>query len=63
MEPIEKLRRVRLEKLAKIRQLKIDPYPAKAAKKQTVAQCLSSLGQTVATAGRIMAIRGHGGSS
>lgn len=63
MEPLEKLRKVRLEKLEKIRKLKIDPYPAKSNKKHTIADCLKSQGKTVTTAGRIMAIRGHGGSS
>jgi len=63
VEPIEKLRKVRIEKLAKIRKLKVDPYPAKATKKQTVAQCLASQGKNVSTAGRIMGIRSHGGST
>ncbi|MBI2327711.1 lysine--tRNA ligase [Candidatus Curtissbacteria bacterium] len=63
MEPLEKLRKARLEKLAKIKNLKIDPYPAKSAKKQTIAQCLKLRGSQVSTAGRIMAIRGHGGST
>src|SRR3989344_8976826 len=63
MEPLEKLRKVRLEKLAKIKNLKIDPYPAKSAKKQTISECLKSQGKEVSTAGRVMAIRGHGGSS
>lgn len=63
MEPIEKLRKVRLEKLEKIRKLGLDPYPAKSDKKQTIAECLKSQDKVVATAGRIMSIRGHGGSS
>lgn len=75
MEPLEKLRKARLEKLAKIRQLKVDPFPAKSNKKQTVADCLKSQGspdkispkfrrvKNVTTAGRIMAIRSHGGSA
>ena len=63
MEPIEKLRQVRAEKLAKIKNLKIDPYPAKSHKKQTIADCLKSQGREVVTAGRVMAIRTHGGSS
>lgn len=63
MEPLEKLRKARLEKLAKIRQLKIDPYPAKSSKKHTISDCLKSQGASVQTAGRIMAIRGHGGAS
>ncbi len=63
MEPLEKLRKVRLEKLAKIRELNIDPYPAKSNKNQTIANCLKSQGKKVRSAGRIMSIRGHGGSS
>src|SRR3989344_3223300 len=63
MEPIEKLRKIRLEKLGKIKKLKIDPYPAKSNKKHSVSDVLNSLGNNVQTAGRLMAIRGHGGSS
>ncbi|MDP2632538.1 MAG: lysine--tRNA ligase [Candidatus Curtissbacteria bacterium] len=63
MEPLEKLVKIRLEKLEKIKKLGFDPYPAKSGKKQTVSESLKSLGKKVATAGRIMAIRGHGGSS
>ncbi|MEK9147177.1 MAG: lysine--tRNA ligase [Patescibacteria group bacterium] len=63
MEPLDKLRRARLAKLEKIRKLKIDPYPAKSNKKQSISECLKSQGKNVSTAGRIMAIRGHGGSS
>jgi len=63
MEPIEKLRKIRLEKLEKIKKLKIDPYPAKSNKKHSVSDVLNSLGNNVQTAGRLMAIRGHGGSS
>src|SRR3989344_8333306 len=63
MEPIEKLRKIRLEKLGKIKKLKIDPYPAKSNKKHSVFDVLNSLGKNVQTAGRLMAIRGHGGSS
>ena len=63
MEPIENLRKIRLAKLAKIRKLKIDPYPAKSHKKDSIATCLKSQGKVVATAGRIMSIRAHGGST
>ena len=63
MEPVENLRAIRLKKLAKLKKLGVDPYPAKAEKKHSVGQCLSSLGKKVATAGRIMAIRTHGGST
>ncbi|KKP93961.1 MAG: Lysine-tRNA ligase [Parcubacteria group bacterium GW2011_GWA1_36_12] len=63
MEPIEKLRKIRLDKLEKIKKLKIDPYPAKSNKKHSVSECLKSQDKNVQTAGRLMAIRGHGGSS
>lgn len=63
MENLEKLRKVRMEKLEKIRKLKIDPYPAKSKKTHPVATCLKSAGQQISTAGRILAIRGHGGST
>src|SRR3989344_1186400 len=63
MEPLENLRKIRLGKLEKIRKLKIDPYPAKSTKKNSIATCLKSHGKNVQTAGRILGIRGHGGSS
>jgi lysyl-tRNA synthetase, class II len=63
MEPQERLKKVRLDKLEKIKALKINPYPAKSSKKQSIKECLNSQGKTVSTAGRITAIRGHGGST
>ena len=59
-EPIENLRKIRLEKLEKIKKLGIDPYPARCQRKQTIAQALKMMGKDVAVVGRIMAIRGHG---
>ncbi len=63
MEPLDNLRKIRLEKLAKIQKLKIDPFPSKSAKKHTVDECLKSQGKNVQTAGRLMGLRGHGGST
>ncbi|OGD94962.1 lysine--tRNA ligase [Candidatus Curtissbacteria bacterium RIFCSPLOWO2_01_FULL_37_9] len=63
MEPIEKLRKIRIEKLAKIKKLKVDPYPSTSAKKQSIATCLKSPGKNVICAGRIMGTRSHGGST
>ena len=63
MEPLENLRKIRLEKIGKIRKLKVDPFPAKSDKKNSIATCLKSQGKKVQTAGRILGIRGHGGSS
>jgi lysyl-tRNA synthetase class 2 len=59
--PLEELKKVRLQKLAQIIKLGIDPYPAQSLRKQTVNQTLKMLGKKVAVAGRIRAIRGHGG--
>lgn len=63
MEPVENLRRIRLEKLEKIKKLKIDPYPSKSNKKQSIATSTKSLGKNVLTAGRLMGLRSHGGST
>lgn len=63
MEPLQNLRKIRLSKLEKIRKLKVDPYPAKSNKKNSIADCLKLHDKNVQTAGRIMGIRGHGGSS
>jgi len=63
MEPIDNLRKIRLQKLEKIKKLKIDPFPAKASKKQTVEECVKSIGKNVQTAGRLVGLRGHGGST
>src|SRR3989344_1295414 len=63
MEPLENLRKIRLEKLVKIRKLGIDPYPAKSGKKQSISDCLKSQGKNVQTAGRLIGLRAHGGST
>lgn len=63
MEPIENLKKVRADKLKKIKDLKINPFPSKSDRKHTVENVKKSLGKITQTAGRIMAIRGHGGSS
>src|SRR3990167_10309846 len=63
MEPLENLRKIRLNKLDKIRKLKIDPYPAKSEKKHQIAECLKSQGKNIRTAGRIIGFRTHGGSA
>jgi len=59
--PIEQLRKIRLEKLQKIKNLMIDPYPPRCLRKQTISQALKMMGKKVAVTGKIMAIRGHGG--
>ncbi len=63
MEPIDNLRKIRVEKLEKIKKLGVNPYPAKASKNTKTAAAKNSIGKEVQTAGRLSAIRGHGGSS
>jgi len=59
--PIDQLRKIRLEKLQKIKNLGIDPYPPRCLRQQTISQALKMMGKKVAVTGRVMAIRGHGG--
>lgn len=54
------LRQERLKHLEELRQLEVHPYPATTKRTDTVAEALAKLGQTVAIAGRIVAIRSHG---
>jgi len=53
-------RKVRLEKLEKIKALGWNPYPASFDKKQTIAEALKSLNKKVKTAGKIFSYREHG---
>jgi len=62
MAPIDQLRKNRLEKLEKIKSLGVNPYPSKFSRQQTCAQAAGMEGKKVLVAGRIRAIRGHGGS-
>lgn len=59
-KPIENLKKIRLEKLEKIRKLGINPYPARSKRKESVSKALKMMGKKVSVAGRVMAIRGHG---
>jgi len=59
-QPINQLKEVRLQKLAEIKKLKINPYPARCQREQLIGQALEMMDKKVAVVGRIMAIRGHG---
>lgn len=59
--PIEELRKIRLGKLTQINKLGLNPYPADCQRQQTIIQALKMMGKNVSVAGRIKAIRGHGG--
>ncbi len=53
-------RKVRLKKLEKIKALGWNPYSSSFDKKQTIADCLKSIGKKVKTAGKIFSYREHG---
>lgn len=57
---LSSIRKERVEKAEKLRELGVDPYPSFFDKKQTCGEVAKLLGKRVKTAGRIMAIRGHG---
>lgn len=62
MAPIDQLRKTRLEKLEKIRQLGVNPYPSRFNRRETAAEAVKMERRRVLVAGRIWAIRAHGGS-
>jgi len=61
---LEEIRKIRLEKTQKLRELGIDPYPAKAQKSTNASEILGNFekfeGKSVHIAGRIMSWREHG---
>ena len=59
-QPIDQLKNIRLQKLKEIKKLKIDPFPARCQRKETISQALKMMNKDVSVAGRLMAIRGHG---
>jgi lysyl-tRNA synthetase class 2 len=63
MEPLANLRKIRLEKLEKIKKAGIDPYPSKFERSHTIFEARKlSLGQNIKIAGRIIGQRTHGGA-
>lgn len=57
---IDELKKVRLEKLAKLKKVGVDPYPASVQRDYMIVQARDMEGKTVALAGRIRGLRGHG---
>ena len=60
MATIDDLRKTRLEKLESLKKLGIDPYPGTIIRKDTIVKARRMHGKTVAVAGRVMGMRGHG---
>ena len=60
-EPLEELRRVRLEKLKRIRELGVDPYPSSFELRESIDFARKKgLKETARTAGRLIGWRSHG---
>lgn len=54
------IRKQRIEKLKKLRELGINPFPSKFEKKHSCAEAGKKIGRKTKTAGRVMAVRSHG---
>jgi len=54
------LRQARIEKLQKLREMGIDPYPAASKRTHTIAQALHNEGKEVIVVGRMFSFREHG---
>jgi len=69
MATIDELRKIRIEKLKKLQAAGISAYPAKTKRTHSVAEALENFGKLskakkrIVLAGRIMAMRGHGGAT
>lgn len=59
-QPIEQLRNIRLEKLAKLRREGVDPFPAHVAPVVSTADAKKSAGRSAAVAGRLISVRTQG---
>lgn len=57
---LENIQKDRLEKLNKIKEMGVDPYPASTPKRASIKIASDSLGQKVAVSGRLMSLRPHG---
>ncbi len=57
---LDDLQKARLDKLNKIKDLGVDPYPAKARRDQTIVEAREMLDNSVVVAGRLRSVRPHG---
>lgn len=60
MPTIDELKQVRMDKLERLKKLKVDPYPANVTREHPIEQAREMDGKAVAIAGRVMGLRGHG---
>jgi len=57
---LSEIKKLRLEKIKKLRDLGINPYPSAYPKKHSIGEAGKRFGKDTQTAGRIMSLRGHG---
>ena len=57
---LQEIRKIRLERVEKLRELGIEPYPGKVKDKEEVKVVRKQMGKTVSVAGRLWSIREHG---
>jgi len=57
---LQTIRKLRIDKIKKLRELGINPFPSSFDKKYSCSESINRLGKETKTAGRIMALRGHG---
>lgn len=60
MATIDDLKKVRMEKLGKLRAGGANPYPGTITRRETILKARKLTGKEVAVAGRVMGLRGHG---
>lgn len=59
-QAIEEIRRLRIEKLEKLKKLGVNPYKPVYDKQNSIDECLNLIGSKAKTAGRILSFRSHG---
>jgi len=57
---LQEIRKIRLERVKKLRELGIEPYPAKVKERKVIKDARKQMGKTVSVAGRLWSIREHG---
>ena len=65
MPSFEEIKKNRIDKLERIKKVNVDPYPAKVKRTHTCNEAIEQFedGKEMTLVGRIMTIRGHGGST
>ena len=57
---LEEIRKIRLERVEKLRELGVEPYPSKVKDREDIKNARKKMGKTVSVVGRLWSIREHG---